>query len=252
MPQFFIPMIAAILQGAVSGGISAGGATRQQNEANRLARLRREELQPTIDRLRGATDFFGVEEQLTRDFSRASDQMAAQAAQTGMTNAGSGGLDANRRDLLGSMLASLSEFKMQDQFNKEMMLAELLSDPGLYEGFRSDQSVGGQAMLGMLGGAFAGAGSILPAFLSTPEGIEVLKSLGSRSQATEPTGGIPAFGAGLPGLDVGNYQPMAQQPRTQRFGVNFPAFNMPQWSPMMMQPSGNTRTYAAGQPRLAQ
>ena len=180
--QFFLPLITSMLQAGMAGGMQANAATRENNEQARLARMRREELQPLLDRLMGGANHFGVEENLVRDFSRASDQMAAQAASTGMTNAGSGGLDHNRSDLLGGLLAELAQFKTQEQAQRDQLVAALLSDPSMYDGFRQDGNVGGNTLLGILGGGLAGAGSILPAFLSTPEGIAILSGLGGGGQ----------------------------------------------------------------------
>lgn len=177
--EFFLPLIANILQGGVANAVHAGQAARANNENARLARLRRRELQPLIDSLRQARDHTQLEEQLVRDFSRASDQMAAQGAQTGMTNAGSGGLDQVRRDTLGAMLAQLAQVKAQDDAQRQALLADLLSDPLLYEGERPSENVGLTALLGGLGGGLAGAGSTLSSFLSTKEGIEVLRGLGA-------------------------------------------------------------------------
>jgi len=175
--EFVLPMIASILQSAIGQGLAANQAANARNEQIKMARERRQELQPIIDSLRKARDYFGVEEQLVRDFSRASDQMAAQSAQTGMTNAGSGGLDANRSDLLGSMLAQLAQYKAGEEAQRQQLLAELLSDPSLYAGSLEESNVGGQTLLGGLLGGVAGAGSQLNAYLSTPEGIGILQGL---------------------------------------------------------------------------
>lgn len=191
--EFVLPMIASILQSAIGQGLAANQAANARNEQIKMARERRRELQPIIDSLRKARDYFGVEEQLVRDFSRASDQMAAQAAQTGMTNAGSGGLDANRSDLLGSMLAQLAQYKAGEEAQRQQMLAELLADPSLYAGSLSESPVGGQTVLGGLLGGVAGAGSQLNAYLSTPEGIGILQSL---------LGG-KASGVKTPGVQIG-------------------------------------------------
>src|SRR5690606_25211548 len=185
--EFLLPLLANILQGGIANAIQAGQTSRLNNEQIRLARLRREELQPLIDQLRTARDFTQHEEQLVRDFSRASDQMAAQSAQSGMTNAGSGGLDQVRRDTLGSMIASLAQVKAQDDMQRQQMLAQILSDPSLYAGEHAMFNPGVDAGLGGLGGLLAGAGSTLSAFLSTPEGIKILQGLG-KSQQTPWTG----------------------------------------------------------------
>lgn len=184
--EFLLPMLAGILQGGIGSAIQAGTTARLNNEQIRLARLRREELQPVIDQLRTARDHSQLEEQMVRDFSRASDQMAAQSAQTGMTNAGSGGLDQVRRDVLGSMIASLSQAKSADDLQRQQMLAEILSDPSLYAGEHAPFNPGMDALLGGLGGALGGAGSVLTSFLSTPEGLDVLKGLGAQSAGGGP------------------------------------------------------------------
>src|SRR5690606_3456851 len=103
--EFLLPLLANILQGGIANAIQAGQTSRLNNEQIMLARLRREELQPLIDHLRTARAFSQTGEQLVRAFSRASDQMAAQAAQSGTTNAGSAALDQVRRDTLGAMIA---------------------------------------------------------------------------------------------------------------------------------------------------
>lgn len=184
--EFVLPMIASILQSAIGQGLAANQAANARNEQIKMARERRQELQPIIDSLRKARDYFGVEEQLVRDFSRASDQMAAQSAQTGMTNAGSGGLDANRSDLLGSMLAQLAQYKAGEEAQRQQLLAELLSDPSLYAGSLEESNVGGQTLLGGLLGGVAGAGSQLNAYLSTPEGIGILQNVGKKPGPETP------------------------------------------------------------------
>lgn len=190
--EFLLPMLASILQGGIGQAIQAGTTARMNNEQIRLARLRREELQPIIDQLRTTRDYTQMDEQLVRDFSRASDQMAAQAAQSGMTNAGSGGLDQVRRDVLGAMIANLAQVKAQDDAQRQQLLAEILSDPSLYAGEHAQFNPGMDALLGGLGGALAGAGSTLTAFLSTPEGIDILKGLGASQAAPQGTLGVNA------------------------------------------------------------
>lgn len=193
--EFFLPLIAGILQEGVGQAIAAGRTARLNNQNIRLAQLRRQELQPLIDSLREARDFTQMEEQLVRDFTRASDQMAAERAQSGMTAAGTGGLDQVRRDTLGAMIASLAQAKAQDQTQRQQLLAEILSDPLLYEGERPTENAGLAALLSGLGGGLAGAGTILTSLLSTKEGIDVLRSLSKESDAGAR--GIPGVTAGI-------------------------------------------------------
>jgi len=195
--EFLLPLLANILQGGIANAIQAGQTSRLNNEQIRLARLRREELQPLIDQLRTARDFTQNEEQLVRDFSRASDQMAAQAAQSGTTNAGSGGLDQVRRDTLGAMIAQLAQVKMADDLQRKQMLSQILSDPTLYAGEHAMFNPGLDALLGGLGGALGGAGSTLSAFLSTPEGIKILQGLGQSQEN-------PNNGPGIHAVPIGN------------------------------------------------
>lgn len=183
-------MIASILQGAAGNALASGQATRINNQNIRLAQLRRQERQPLIDQLRASGNYAPMEEQMVRDFSRASDQMAAQSAQTGMTNAGSGGLDQVRGDLLGSMIASLAQAKAQDEAQRQQLLAAILQDPTLFEGERPMGNVGLDALLGGIGGAFAGAGSIMPSFLQTKEGLAALA--GAFGQGGTQAGSIDA------------------------------------------------------------
>lgn len=198
MIEFLLPMIAGILQSGVGNALAANQAARANNQQIRLAQLRREELQPIIDQLRTARDYTQMDEQLVRDFSRASDQMAAQSAQTGMTNAGSGGLDQVRRDTLGSMIASLAQAKAADDMQRQQMLAEILSDPSLYVGEMAPNNVGMDTLWAGLGGGLAGAGSVLTSFLSTPEGIDILKGLGRSS---------PSGGPGIHAVPVAAHRP---------------------------------------------
>ena len=181
--EVIIPIAANIIQGMLAGGMNARSASRENLRQSEIAQMRREELRPIIERLRKARDFFGAEENLVRDFSRAADQMAAQSAQTGMTNAGSGGLDRNRADLLGAMIAELAQFKDQDQLQREQLLAQLVGDPSLYADAGPAINVGTDTFWGGLAGGAAGAGSALNAFLSTPEGLEALGALFSPSSA---------------------------------------------------------------------
>ena len=172
-----LPIAASIIQGAVGQGMAANSAARENQRQSQIMSLRRQELQPIIDRLREARNYFGVEETLVRDFSRSADQMAAQSAQTGMTNAGSGGLDNNRADLLGSLLSGLAEYKNQDEMQRQQMLAALLSDPTMYGGMVGTDDPTQAGLMGGLGGGLAGLGSALNSFISTPEGMAALGSL---------------------------------------------------------------------------
>ena len=172
-----LPIAASIIQGAVGQGMAANSAARENQRQSQIMSLRRQELQPIIDRLREARNYFGVEETLVRDFSRSADQMAAQSAQTGMTNAGSGGLDNNRADLLGSLLSGLAEYKNQDEMQRQQMLAALLSDPTMYGGMVGTDDPTQAGLLGALGGGAAGLGSALNSFISTKEGMDALRSL---------------------------------------------------------------------------
>lgn len=206
--EFVLPIVAGLVQGAAASGLQAWQSGTEANRMRELSRIRRAELQPLIDSLRQARDWTGAEENLVRNFSRAADQMAAESAQAGMTGAGRGGLDARRSDILGQLVAQLSEAQMADEREREMMLAQLLSDPSLYEGELANVNVGGQSLAAMLAGGLAGAGSVLPAFLSTEEGLDVLRGLGRQPSATggekppaqswwtEDLGGWQASGSG--------------------------------------------------------
>lgn len=175
--EVILPIAASIIQGALGSGMAAGSAARENQRQSQIASLRRQELQPIIDRLREARNYFGVEETLVRDFSRSADQMAAQSAQTGMTNAGSGGLDNVRADLLGGMLSSLAQFKAQDDMQRQQMLAALLSDPTLYAGEVGTDDPTNAALTGGILGGVGGLGSALNSFLSTDEGLNALRGL---------------------------------------------------------------------------
>jgi len=183
-------------------------AANARNEQIRMARARREELQPIIDKLSKARDYFDVDEQMVRDFSRASNQLTAQAASTGMTNAGTGGLDANRADLLGSMLAQLAQFKTQDDMQRTEMLAKILSDPDLQVGELQEGDVAGQTLLASILGGFTGAASNLNSYMSTPDGLAALQGYFTpkAAPATDPASLSGIFGAG------GNMQPVRQIP----------------------------------------
>lgn len=177
---FIVPMLASILQGAIGHGLAANQAANERNEQIRMARARREELQPIIDKLREAGDFFNMEEQLARDLGRAANQIDATAAQTGMTNAGAGGADAVRADLLGGMIAQLAQAKQADEMQRTQLLAEILSDPSLQVAGLTEGNVAGQSILGALLGGATGAGTQLSSYLSSEEGIELLKGLGKK------------------------------------------------------------------------
>jgi hypothetical protein len=239
--EIILPIVANIIQGGLAGGMASSGAARENNRQSEIARLRRAELQPIIDRLRKARDYFGVEENLVRDFSRSADQMAAQSAQTGMTNAGSGGLDRNRADLLGSMLASLAQFKGQDEMQREQLLAQLVGDPSLYADAGGMQNVGATGLMGALAGAAGGAGSALNAFLGTQEGLNALRGL--FSPAATPTPGVSTEPYTDPFFDflaAGSTQRPSGAPT---FGVRAPtAPSVPQYTytPMPTRPAAPT------------
>lgn len=212
----WLPLILTTLGGAASGGLGAYQASREARRQDQLSSMRRSELQPLIDDLLSPGDYFGMEENLVRNFTRAADQMAAQGASTGMMNAGSGGLDHQRRDTLGSMIAELSQFQAQDQLQRKQMAAQLLSDPSLYS--TGADNVTGDTILGALGGALGGASSGISSYLSTPEGLAALQELfgGGSGPAGKPMGGPVAKagagkgGSGLPLLSSpGNVVPGA-------------------------------------------
>lgn len=202
--NIILPIAASIIQGGIGNALAANSASQENNRQRLVSQARRAELQPIIDRLQEARDYFGVEEQFTRDFSRASEQMAAQSAQSGMTDAGRGGLDQVRADQLGAGLASLAQFKTQDEAQRQNLLAQILSDPSLFGGVVPEENTGLQTFLGGLGGAAAGAGSVLNSFISTPEGMAALGSLfgqgGPTTQNVVDNGsvmGTPMFGDAL-------------------------------------------------------
>ena len=209
----------------IQGAAASGMANAQAREDTRLARMRRAELQPLIDRLRKPTDFTGLEEGMLRDFSRASDQMAAESAMSGMTGAGRGGLDHRRSDMLGQIIAALAETRMQDENEKQLLIAQLLSDPSMYEGERQGPSMFGS----ILGGAAGGLGAILPAFLSTQEGLDVLRSLIPQRQPEAATGAFDTSGMGAvrglgsdPNVLFG--PPPTTRPAARNRGTNQPSF----------------------------
>lgn len=213
--EVILPLAASFLQGAIGSGIQANQAARE-NERNRLVmQMRRSELQPIIDRLRKARDYFGVDEQFVRDFSRASDQANQQAAQSGMTNAGRGGLDQVQGDLLASGLAELARFKTQDDMQREQMLAQILSDPTLYGGQLPPENVGAQTAWGALGGGVAGLGSALNSFISTDEGMAALAGLFTPEtvalEAPKPKLGVTPMALPTPDVSITTRNPTGQQ-----------------------------------------
>lgn len=193
---FIVPMLASILQGAIGHGLAANQAANERNEQIRMARARREELQPIIDKLREAGDFFNMEEQLARDLGRAANQIDATAAQTGMTNAGAGGADAVRADLLGGMIAQLAQAKQADEMQRTQLLAEILSDPSLQVAGLTEGNVAGQSILGALLGGATGAATQLSSYLSSEAGIELLKGLGKKNTNIDDMGLEDIFGPG--------------------------------------------------------
>lgn len=171
--QFLIPLFASVLQAGLSGALAENARAREANEQRAMLRQRREQLQPLIDQLREAKDYFDLDEQFTRDFSRASNQLTAQAASTGMTNAGTGGLDNVRSDLLAAGLAQLAQAKQQDEARRQELLAQLLSDVSLYGG-TPDENVASATLLGGLLGGIQGVGSNFASYFGTDKGMDRL------------------------------------------------------------------------------
>lgn len=237
--EFIIPMIASMIQGGLAHGMAANQAANQRNEQIRMARMRREELQPIIDKLRQARDYFDVEEQFVRDFSRADNQMSAQAQQSGMSNAGAGGLDANRASVLGEMLSGLAQFKQQDDLQRTAMLAEILADPSLQVGNLQEGDVAGQSILAGLLGVGTGAATQLNAYLSTPEGIDILKGLGQKKPDLADMGLGDVFGAGR------TDQAAIGQPRPRQLSLS-PSANI-----LPGNPGGGLPTYYRPSPAQA-
>lgn len=181
--QFLLPLFASVLQGAIGGGLQASETAKQNETQRRMMMAKREQLQPIIDKLQQTRDYFDMEEQLARDFSRASDQMTAQAAQSGMTNAGSGGLDANRADLLGSMIAQLAQAKLADEAQRRQQLVQLLSDDSVYANEINPEDPLTSGLMGALLGGVSGAGSNLAAYLGSEAGIGLLgQALGAKDR----------------------------------------------------------------------
>lgn len=198
--QFLIPLFASILQSGMQGALAENARAREVNEQRAMLRQRREALQPLIDRLSEAKDYFDLDEQFTRDFSRASNELTAQAASTGMTNAGTGGLDHVRGDVLAAGLAQLAQAKQQDENRRQELLAQLLSDVSLYGGL-PDENVASATLLGGLLGGVQGVGSNLASYFSTDKGMERLAGYlgGGQSQNTidlDNVGLADLFGAG--------------------------------------------------------
>lgn len=199
--QFLVPLFASILQGSLAGALSENARARQENALLEQRRARRQELQPLIDKLTEVKDYFDLDEQFTRDFSRAANQLSAQAAQTGMTNAGTGGLDHVRGDTLAAGLAQLALAKQQDEARRQQLLAELLSDTSLYEGMQPDNNVGLDTLLGGLLGGAMGAGSNLASYFSSEAGMQNLASWlgGNQQKGLSDYGLTDVFGPGRQG-----------------------------------------------------
>lgn len=203
---FLVPLFASILQGSLAGGLGENARARQENTLLAQRRARRQQLQPLIDKLTEVKDYFDLDEQFTRDFSRAANQLSAQAAQTGMTNAGTGGLDHVRGDTLAAGLAQLALAKQQDEARRQQLLAELLSDTSLYEGMQPDNNVGLDTLLGGLLGGAMGAGSNLASYFGTEAGMQALSDwLGGnqRQKSVSDYGLTDVFGAGRHGATGG-------------------------------------------------
>lgn len=194
--QFLLPLFASVLQGAIGGGLQASEAARANETNRRMMMAKREQLMPIIEKLREAKDYFDMEEQLVRDFSRASNQMNAQAAQSGMTNAGSGGLDANRADLLGAMIAQLSQVKAADEAQRRQQLISLLSDDAMYANEIPVEDPLTSGLLGALLGGVSGAGSNLAAYLGSEAGMAQLGKVFGASDTPGVKNGRVAVGAG--------------------------------------------------------
>lgn len=197
--QFLLPLFTSVLQGMLGHGLAENARAREQNQLLQQRRARREELQPLIDQLREAGDYINMDEQFVRDFSRASNQLTAQAASTGMTNAGTGGLDHARGDLLASGLAQLAQAKQADEARKQQLLAQILSDSSLYEGMAPDENVLGSTLLGGLLGGVTGAADNVSSYFSSEAGMKALADWLGGSQGAPDLDNVDLttiFGAG--------------------------------------------------------
>lgn len=206
--QFLVPLFANILSGMIGHGLAENSRAREANELRAQSRAKREALQPIINRLNQAADTFDMDEQFVRDFSRAANQLTAQSAGTGMTNAGTGGLDQVRGDLLTSGLAQLAQAKSQQDMQRQQLLAQLLSDDSLYGGVGGDENVLGATLLGgLLGGVQGGVGN-LNSYLSSESGMKALQDwLGGLGAQSVPAGTSPGFGVSTSGPTVAQAAP---------------------------------------------
>lgn len=188
--QFLVPLFANILSGMIGHGLAENSRAREANELRAQSRAKREALQPIINRLNQAADTFDMDEQFVRDFSRAANQLTAQSASTGMTNAGTGGLDSVRGDLLASGLAQLAQAKSQQDMQRQQLLAQLLSDDSLYGGVGGDENVAGATLLGGLLGGVAGGTANLNSYLSSAPGLAALMSAFGAGDASGTKNGM--------------------------------------------------------------
>lgn len=222
--QFLLPLITSMATSAIGGAVSAGTASSANRRQAEAARSKREIVERMMREVRGGAGGAraALDEQATRDFSRAADQVGAQSAAAGMTNAGRGGQDALQAETLGGILAALAEAKNQDDLQRKQLLANMINDPAFSVPNPESFNPGSDALLGGLGGLASGGLNTMASMMGTEAGMGMLMDLfGGGGGADIVTGDTSMTGreantrrqwAGLPGPGIASQRSSARAP----------------------------------------
>ncbi len=189
--QFLLPLFTSLASSGIGGALAAGTTSAANKREAEMAELRRAMLMRMKADILGGAQGAGdaMDQQAIRDFSRASDQIGAQAASTGMTNAGRGGQDALQAETLGALLAQLAQAKQQDDLQRQQLVTQLINDPSFTIPDPDSINVGADSFHGLLGGLASGGLNTMASFMGTDTGMQMLMDMfgganGGTSKAT--------------------------------------------------------------------
>jgi hypothetical protein len=200
-PNVLLTLLSALAGGAASA-FNAGNVARQNKTRAQKAAEIRARLDETIGRLNNP-DYSLVNSAASRSYTRAADAASANAAQRGVSGGGSARGQSN--NIMAQALANLAQFKLQDQASRQAQIAGILGNEAYTVPNPESINPGLEALMGLLGGGAANAGTALMTILGNPE----LGGLTGNQNAPAPA---PASNPGQGSFGVQYQMPTAGNP----------------------------------------
>ena len=168
MPPQLLMTILSALSGGLGGLFQGASAASDQKKLATAAEERRKRIDTLIGNIQ-KSDYSGLENASSRQYTRNLNAADAAASATNMMGSGSAGVSRDR--IMADAIASLAATKMQNEQAKQQQIGQLLQDPAYATPDASAYNPFLTGLLGLLGGTGAAGMNTLQTALANDVNI---------------------------------------------------------------------------------